>query len=78
MAGHGVDRGSGMAVGSQSRSKRNTGFWLFLLSNVLWAVWGWGARAFALIILQVCLAAINIRGAQKNDPDTQASSRASP
>lgn len=65
-------------VGSQSRSKRNIGFWLFLVSNVLWAVWGWGARAYALIILQVCLAAINIRGAQKNDPDTQASSRASP
>lgn len=56
-------------VGSQSRSKRNIGFWFFLLSNVLWAVWGWQARAYALIILQVCLAAINIRGAQKNDPD---------
>jgi hypothetical protein len=26
-------------------------------------------RAYALIILQVCLAALNIRGAQKNDPE---------
>ena len=41
----------------------NIGFWIFLLSNVLWAVWGWHACAYALIILQVCLAAINIRGA---------------
>jgi hypothetical protein len=43
---------------------------------VLWAVWGWHARAYALIILQVCLAAINIRGAQKNDPTAAADSRA--
>ena len=63
-------------VGSQSRTKRNLGFWIFLLSNVLWAVWGWHARAYALIILQVCLAAINIRGAQKNDPTAAADSRA--
>jgi len=54
-------------VGSQRRTKRGVGFWLFLLSNVLWTVWGWHARAYALIVLQICLAAINIRGAQKND-----------
>jgi len=63
-------------VGSQSRYKRNIGFWLFLVSNVLWVAWGWGARAYALIILQGCLAAINIRGAQKNDPDVKAGSAA--
>ncbi len=55
-------------VGSQSRLKRNVGFWIFLSSNLLWVIWGVRARAYALIILQVCLAAINIRGAQKNDP----------
>ena len=60
-------------VGSQSRLKRNIGFWLFLVSNVLWAVWGWQAHAHALILLQLCLAGINIRGAQKNDPDAGAS-----
>ena len=54
-------------VGSQRRPKRSVGFWLFLLSNLLWIVWGWYARAYALIILQVCLAAINVRGAQKNE-----------
>jgi hypothetical protein len=59
-------------VGSQSRYKRNLGFWLFLVSNVLWVGWGWRAGAYALIILQVFLAAINIRGAQKNDPNTKA------
>ncbi|HKN84777.1 MAG TPA: hypothetical protein VJW17_15130 [Pyrinomonadaceae bacterium] len=53
-------------VGSQRKFKRNWGFWLFLLSNVLWIVWGWGDRAYALIVLQLCLAFINIRGAWKN------------
>ncbi len=54
-------------VGSRSPRKRNLGFWVFLVSNLLWVVWGWYARAYALIILQVCLAALNIRGAKKND-----------
>jgi hypothetical protein len=62
-------------VGSQRRPKRSAGFWLFLLSNLLWIVWGWYARAYALIILQVCLAAINVRGAQKNESATAADSR---
>ena len=53
-------------VGSQRKFKRNWGFWLFLLSNVLWIVWGWQARAYALIVLQICLAFLNIRGAMKN------------
>jgi hypothetical protein len=57
-------------VGSQSRRGRNLGFWVFLLSNLLWVIWGWHARAYALIVLQACLAALNIRGAQKNDPET--------
>ena len=55
-------------VGSQRKFKRNWGFWLFLLSNVLWIVWGWQDRAYALIVLQLCLAFINIRGALKNRP----------
>jgi hypothetical protein len=54
-------------VGSERKFKRNYGFWLFLLSNVLWAVWGWHASAWALIVLQVFLAATNIRGAMKTD-----------
>ena len=55
-------------VGSRSAEKRNVGFWIFLVSNVLWIVWGWHVQAYALILLQVCLALLNIRGAQKNDP----------
>ena len=53
-------------VGFQRRFKRNWGFWMFLLSNVLWIAWGLYDRAFALIVLQVALAILNIRGAVKN------------
>ena len=53
-------------VGSQKKFKRNWGFWLFLLSNVLWIVWGWHDSAYALIVLQLGLAFLNIRGALKN------------
>jgi hypothetical protein len=62
-------------VGSRSEARRNSGFWMFLLSNLLWVVWGFYAGAYALIILQVCLAALNIRGAQKNDPEADPGSR---
>ncbi len=54
-------------IGSQSKRKRQTGFWLFLLSNALWMIWGWYDRAYALVVLQIALALLNIRGAYKND-----------
>lgn len=54
-------------VSSRARSRRGIGFWCFLASNVLWVVWGWHASAYALIVLQLCLAGMNIRGARKND-----------
>ena len=54
-------------IASQKKFKRNWGFGLFLLSNVLWIVWGWHDRAYALIALQVCLAVLNIRGVKKNE-----------
>lgn len=54
-------------VTSQKKSKRGAGFWLYLISNVLWVAWGWHTQAWALIVLQFCLAAMNIRGASKND-----------
>jgi hypothetical protein len=53
-------------VASQRKFKRNWGFWLFLLSNVLWIAWGVHDRAYALIALQFCLAFLNIRGTVKN------------
>ena len=55
-------------VASTHEARRNAGFWLFLLSNVLWVAWGWHANAQALIGLQFCLAALNIRGARKTEP----------
>ena len=55
-------------VASQRKFKRNWGFWMFLLSNVLWIVWGLHDGAYALIVLQVGLAFLNIRGAIKNRP----------
>ena len=32
---------------------------MFLASNLLWIAWGLYAQAYALILLQVCLAAMN-------------------
>ncbi|WP_429611083.1 hypothetical protein [Variovorax sp. W2I14] len=54
-------------VASNSKTRRNAGFWVFLLSNVLWTVWGVHTSAWALIALQVCLAALNIRGLFKTE-----------
>jgi hypothetical protein len=56
-------------VGSQVKRRRLAGFWWFMASNVLWVAWGWHTRAWALIALQVALAALNIRGVRKNDPE---------
>jgi hypothetical protein len=56
-------------IGARSRRKRTFGFWVFLLSNVLWSVWGWSQGAYALLILQLFLAGTNIRGIFKNDPE---------
>ena len=53
-------------VASRAHHRRENGFWCFLLSNVLWVAWGLHDRAYALVTLQVVLAALNIRGADKN------------
>ena len=54
-------------VASRSAHKRAIGFWCFLASNLLWVVWGWHDRAWALVGLQFFLAALNIRGVHKNE-----------
>src|SRR5262249_32834594 len=46
-------------VGSRAARRRLLGFWVFLLSNLLWIVWGWQDDAWALIVLNCCLAATN-------------------
>ena len=54
-------------VASTRAQRRNVGFWVFLVSNVLWVIWGWSTKAWALIALQVILAAMNVRGVRKNE-----------
>ena len=54
-------------VGSTNKARRMVGFYTFLVSNVLWIVWGWHDGAWALVALQVGLAALNVRGASKNE-----------
>lgn len=56
-------------VASRQPRRRTWGFWLFIVSNLLWGVWGVHASAYALIVLQVCLAVLNVRGVLKNDPE---------
>jgi len=56
-------------VASTLSARRNAGFWLFLLSNAMWVAWAASAQAYALILLQVGLAIMNIRGATKTDGD---------
>jgi hypothetical protein len=53
-------------VASSRERRRKWGFWIFLLSNVLWSLWGWHDRAWGLIVLQVLLAAMNVRGVARN------------
>ena len=52
-------------VTSTRESTRNLGFWWFLASNVLWITWGLHDGAYALVVLQVALAAMNTRGMLK-------------
>lgn len=54
-------------VASRSARKRAVGFWCFIGSNVLWVAWGLHDHAYALVGLQFCLAAMNIRGVYKNE-----------
>lgn len=59
-------------VASTRAHRRNIGFWVFLLSNVLWTAWGWHTQAWALIVLQLSLAVMNIRGLRKTEKLEQA------
>jgi hypothetical protein len=63
-------------VGSLSKRNRLIGFWCFLLSNVLWIVWALHDHAYALITLQLSLAALNIRGALKNERESGSQAQA--
>ena len=54
-------------VASRSAARRAAGFWCFIASNVLWVLWGWHDHAYALVVLQLGLAALNARGVYKNE-----------
>ena len=55
-------------VASTHKRRREIGFWAFLVSNGLWIAWGWYTSAWALVVLQLCLAALNVRGAVNAEP----------
>lgn len=51
---------------STNRHRRFAGFICFLASNVLWVLWAAPAGVYAVILLQVCLALLNVRGLKQN------------
>ncbi|QCI12505.1 hypothetical protein E6B08_14530 [Pseudomonas putida] len=53
-------------IGSRRPMRRRVGFCCFIASNLLWVLWGWQAEAWALIALQFCLCAMNLRGWKKS------------
>jgi len=53
-------------IASQRPRRRCIGFVCFITSNLLWGIWGWHTQAWALIVLQVCLFLMNLRGLRKN------------
>lgn len=63
-------------VGSNDETRRKVGFYLFILSNVLWVIWGWHDGAWALIALQFGLFFLNMRGAKKNEDEEKAHGKA--
>jgi hypothetical protein len=46
-----------------------------MASNILWAAWGIYAHAYALVLLQIGLAALNIRGMRKTEDQAASQNR---
>ena len=57
-------------VASTNEKKRTWGFGVFLVSNILWAAWGFNGKAWAVVVLQAVLLFLNIRGAKKAKEET--------
>lgn len=53
-------------VGGSTSRQRLVGFWLFLLSNIAWGLWGFGAGAWAVVISQLVFTITSIRGIRSN------------
>jgi hypothetical protein len=58
-------------IGSKRAGRRVFGFGTFIVSNILWIIWGIHDEAWALIALQAALMATNIRGIFKNEPEAK-------
>ena len=54
-------------LAAQKPERRVFGFSAMVLSNLLWIAWGWNDEAWALVLLQVVLMAMNVRGIVKNE-----------
>lgn len=53
-------------IGADNARQRAIGFWSSFAGNALWIAWGVHDQAWAVIVMQVCLAGLNVRGGIKN------------
>ncbi len=53
-------------VASQNKLYRRIGFWIFILSNILWVMWAIQIKSYAVILMQIGLLLLNLRGLYKN------------
>ena len=54
-------------MASRKPEKRVWAFGMYIAGNVMWIAWGWGEEAWALIVLNLALMALNVRGIYKNE-----------
>ena len=67
-----VTLGAAFLVGARHARRRIFGFYTFIVSNLLWIVWGVHDEAWALIALQAGLCAMNVRGIVRNHKEAEA------
>lgn len=53
-------------MGSVRARRRVIAFWCFTVGNALWVIWGASHEAYGLIMLEIILALMNMRGLKKN------------
>jgi hypothetical protein len=70
-----VTLGAAFLVGARHARRRVVGFYTFILSNVLWIVWGLHDEAWALIVLQLGLLAMNVRAIFRNHKDAESEAK---
>jgi hypothetical protein len=70
-----VTLGAAFLVGARHARRRVVGFYTFILSNALWIVWGVHDEAWALIVLQIGLLAMNVRAIFRNHKEAEAESK---